>query len=188
MTSRDKAHELTYEQVSQVLDKNLRTELDRLLIPDLELGSTPLSWLRRPARGYGADDILKVLDKLDVVYEWSIDDWQMTQLPPGHIHHLVQIARRSSNQALQLKVAEQRYPLLMAFMSDARERLTDEVLDLYDQRLVQTERSARQDLQTHRLKISEALQKVAWYFGKTTPIILNEDEVADSDRCASHHF
>ena len=40
---------------------------------------------------------------------------------------------------------------------------------------------ARQDLQAHRLKISEALQKVAWYFGKTTPIILNEDEVADSD-------
>lgn len=181
LTSRDKAHELTYEQVSQVLDKSLRTELDGLLLPNLELGSTPLSWLRRPARGYGADDILKVLDKLDVVYEWSIDDWQMTQLPPGRIHHMVQIARRSSNQALQLKVAEQRYPLLMAFMADARERLTDEVLDLYDQRLVQTERSARQDLQAHRLKISEALQKVAWYFGKTTPIILNEDDVADSD-------
>ena len=25
------------------------------------------------------NDILKVLDKLDVVYEWSIDDWQLTQ-------------------------------------------------------------------------------------------------------------
>jgi hypothetical protein len=32
---------------------------------------------------------------------------------------------------------------------------------MYDQRLVQTERDARQDLQAHRLKISEALQKVA---------------------------
>jgi TnpA family transposase len=181
LTSRDKAHELTYEQVSQVLDKDVETKLDGLLVPNLELGLIPLSWLRRSARGYSADDIVKVLDKLDVVYEWSIDDWQLTKLPPGRIHHLVQIARRSSNQALQLKAAQQKYPLLMTFIADARERLTDEVLDLYDQRLVQTERDARQDLQAHRLEISEALQKVAWYFGKTAPIILNEEEVADSD-------
>ncbi|MBA3789574.1 Tn3 family transposase [Patescibacteria group bacterium] len=181
LTSRDKAHELTYKQVSQALDETLIAELDKLLEPNLELGSTPLSWLRRPARGYGANDIVKVLDKLGVVYEWSIDDWQLTNLPPGRSHHLVQIACRSSNQALQLKEGQQKYPLLMAFMADARERLTDEVLDLYDQRLMQTERSARQDLQAHRLKISQALQKVAWYFGKTTPIILNEAEVADSD-------
>lgn len=181
LMSRDKAHELTYEQVSKILDKTLMTDLDKLLEPDLELGLTPLSWLRRPARGYGANDIVKVLDKLDVAYDWSIDDWQLTNLPPGRIHHLVQIARRSSNQALQLKASQQKYPLLMAFIADASEQLTDEVLDLYDQRLVQTERSARQDLQAHRLKISDALQKVAWYFGKTTPIILNEEEVADSN-------
>ena len=181
LTSRDKAHELTYEQVVQTLDEILMDALDELLEPNLDLGSTPLSWLRRPARGYGANEIVKVLDKLDVVYDWSIDDWQLTNLPPGRIHHLVQIARRSSNQALQLKDSQQKYPLLMAFMADSRERLTDEVLDLYDQRLVQTERDARQDLQAHRLKINEAFQKVAWYFGTTTPIILNEEEVADVD-------
>jgi TnpA family transposase len=92
LISRDKAHELTYEQVSQVLDKKLKAELDGLLVPDLDLGLTSLSWLRRPARGYGADDIVKVLDKLDVVYEWPIDDWQLTKLPPGRIHHLVQLS------------------------------------------------------------------------------------------------
>lgn len=181
LASRDHAHQLTYEQVVEVLDPDLENQLDQLLNPNLELGNTPLSWLRLPARGDGANDISQVLDKIDDVYEWSIDEWQLTKLPPGRILHLVQIARRSSNQALRRKAERERYPLLMAFMADARERLTDEVLDLYDQRLVQTERGARQDLQAHRLKISEALQKVAWYFGKTTPIILNEEEVADSD-------
>ena len=179
--SRDDAHQRTYNQVAEVLDAELEKRLDQLLQPNLEIGNTPLTWLRLAARAYSANDINQVLDKIDMVYQWSINEWQLAKLPPGRILHLVQIARRSSNQALQRKAESERYPLLMVFMADEYERLTDEVLDLYDQRLVQTERNARQDLQAHRLKISEALQKVAGYFGKTTPIILNEDEVADND-------
>ena len=181
LVSRDHAHQLTYEQVVEVLDQDLENQLDQLLNPNLELGVTPLSWLRLPARGYGSNDIAQVLDKIDYVYQWSIDEWQLTKLPPARILYLVQIARRSSNQALQRKAEQECYPLLMAFMADNRERLTDEVLDLYDQRIMQTERDARQALQTHRLKISQALQKIAWYFGKTTSILLDEEEVADID-------
>ena len=179
LNSRERAHQLTYERIAQSLDTDLEKKLDQLLAPNPEIGSTPLSWLRRPAQGYRATDILQNLEKLDFVYQWAIDEWQLTQLPPARIRHLVQIARRSSNQALELKDEQERYPLLMAFMADSRERLTDEVLDLYDQRIVQIERDAGRDLQAHRLRISEALQRVAWCFGKMTPVVLNEEEVED---------
>ena len=165
LVSRDHAHQLTYDHVAEILDLDLENRLNQLLNPNLEIGNTPLTWLRLAARGYSAKDINQVLDKIDMLYQWSIDEQQLTKLPPGRILHLLQIARRSSNQALQRKSERERYPLLIAFVADARERLTDEILDLYDQRLVQTERDARQDLQAHRLKISDALQKVAWYFG-----------------------
>jgi len=179
MSSRDGAHQLTYERIAQSLDTDLEKKLDQLLAPNPEIGSTPLSWLRRPAQEYRATDILQDLQKLDLVYRWAIDGWQLTRLPPARIQHLVQIARRSSNQALELKDEQERYPLLMAFMADSRERLTDEVLDLYDQRIVQIERDAGRDLQAHRLRISEALQRVAWCFGKMTPVVLNKEEVED---------
>jgi TnpA family transposase len=180
LNSRDRAHQLTYERIAQALNTDLEKRLDQLLIPASAIGSTPLTWLRCPAQGYRATDILQDLQKLDFICKWPIDEWQLTRLPPARIRHLVQIARRSSNQALELKDEQERYPLLMAFMADSRERLTDEVLDLYDQRLAQTERDARRDLQDHRLKISETLQRVAWHFGKITPVILNE-EVEDAD-------
>lgn len=177
--SRQTAHELTYERIAQSLNPELKRQLDHLLQPDLERGVTPLSWLRRPARGYGSKDILQDLEKLQFVQAWSIDDWQLSHLPPSRIKHLVQIARRSSNQAIQRKSEQQRYPLLMAFLADAREYLTDEILDLFDHRITQTERDARRDLETHRLQMSEALQRTAWYFGQIAPVLLNDD-IADA--------
>lgn len=176
--ARQKAHEMTYERLAAVLDTDLRARLDALLQPAAPHGHTPLSWLRRPARGYSASDILATLSKLAFAQEWSIDDWQLTTLPPARVHHLVQIARRSSNQAVQRKSPRQRYPLLMAFLADTRERLTDEVLDLYDHRIAQTERGARRDLEMHRLRLGEALQRTAWYLGKIAPVIL-DDELPD---------
>jgi len=175
LDSRQTAHELTYDMIAQWLNHALETKLDRLLQPDIERGVTPLSWLRRPARGYGSKDILQDLEKLQFVLEWSIEEWQLTHLPPSRIKHLVQIARRSSNQAIQRKSGQQRYPLLMIFLADTRERLTDEILDLYDHRIAQTERDARRDLEVHRLQLSEALQKTAWYMGQIGSVLLNEN-------------
>lgn len=174
LASRQTAHTLTYEHMVQSLHPDLETRLDHLLQPDLQRGVTPLSWLRRPALGYGAKDILQALEKLQFIQTWAIDDWPLTRLPPARIQHLVQMARRSSNQALQRKPELQRYPLLMAFVADARAHLTDEILDLYDQRIAQTERDARRDWEAHRLRVSDALQRTAWYFGQIVPTLLDE--------------
>jgi TnpA family transposase len=178
LEARQRAHELTYTWIAESLNAALEANLDALLLPDMERGITPLSWLRRPARGDRATDILEDLEKLQAVQVWAIDDWALTHLPPARVKHLVQIARRSSNQALQQKAAQQRYPLLMAFLTDIRERLTDEILDLYDSRMAQTERDARRDLEVQRLLLTESLQRSAWYVEKMGSILLNET-VAD---------
>ena len=179
VSARQRADERTYQLLAATLDAATYQQLDTLLQPDTTRGTTLLSWLRRPARGHNADDLLDALAKLQTVRAWGIDDWNLAVVPPARIQHLAQIARHSSNQALQRKAPQQRYPTLMAFLADARERLTDEILDLYDHRLAQTLRDARNDLRAHHLHLTDALQKQVWVLGQIANIVL-DDAIPDS--------
>jgi TnpA family transposase len=66
VTARQRAVELTYQALEDALDDSLRSALDQLLQPRLPQGTTPWSWLSRPARGYNADDILDALGSVDI--------------------------------------------------------------------------------------------------------------------------
>lgn len=178
-TARQQADKETYRRLSTSLNKASRQKLDTLLQPDSTSGETPLVWLRRPARGYSADDILESIAKLVMTQTWEIDAWQLTHIPRARVQHLAQIARHSSNQALQRRTAYQRYPMLMAFLADAREKLTDEILDLYDNRIAQGQRDAKIDFRDYRLQHSEALEQQVWYFSRIASVIL-DGEVTDA--------
>jgi len=178
--ARQIAHQMTYQQIAGMLSPDLKAQLDTLLNPDPDRGLSPLVWLRRPARGDGAADIREVLSKCQHLGQWPIDEWVLQRLPPGRVKHLVQVARRSSNQALQRRSHQQRYPLLMAFLVDTRQRLTDEVLDLYDSRMAQTERDARRDLAEYRLELSEHMIRASGYMAQIGQVLLDGD-VDDSD-------
>jgi len=181
--ARGQAHEITYAHLAANLDDDLRQQLDQLLEPDPERGNlTPLSWLRRAARSNSADHILETLSKLTAVQDWDIDTWGLADLPPARTQYLVGIARRSSNQALQRKIGQQRYPILMAFLADARQQLTDEALDLFDSRLAETERSARRELKAYQVEMSETLQRMLWTLSKVTKVVLDDDVADDAVR------
>ena len=174
-TARQQADQETYRRCSTSLNNASRQKLDTLLQPDPASGETPLIWLRRPARGYSADDILEAIAKLVMTQTWEIDTWQLTPIPRARLQHLAQMARHSSNQALQRRAAYQRYPILMAFLADAREKLTDEILDLYDHRIAQGQRDAKMDCRADRLQRSEAVEQQVWYFSRIARVILNDD-------------
>ena len=176
--ARQQADEETYRLLATSLDQAARQKLDTLLQPDPSSGETPLVWLRRPARGSRADDILESISKLVMSQTWDIDTWTITALSPARLKHLAQIARHSSNQALQRRAAYQRYPILMAFLAETRERLTDEILDLYDNRIAQGQRDAKIDLRNYRLQRSDALEQQVWYFNRIASVIL-DDEIED---------
>lgn len=179
MRARAEADALTYRILGQPLEQSECEQLDQLLEPDLDLnGRTPLTWLRRPATGYAAEDILDTLAKLHRVETWAIDTWPISALPPSRIQYLSQLARRSSNQALQRKPAQKRYPILVAFLADAREHLTDELLDLFDHRIAKTYRDAKRELKEHQLELTQSLQEKVWHFHRIARVVLDA-EVAD---------
>ena len=182
VSARQQADERTYLLLAATLDADTRQQLDALLQPDATRGYTPLSWLGRPSRDHNADNLLDALAKLQTVRAWAIDDWNLAAVPPARIQHLAQIARRSSNQALQRKVPQRRYPTLMAFLADARERLTDEILDLYDHRIAQTFRDAKNDLRDHQLQLTDSLQKQDWVLGQIASVVLDDAVAAHQVR------
>jgi len=179
ISARQIADEYSYQVLAASLNESTRQSLDKLLVSDTVRGESLLNWLRRPAQGYNAENILDALAKLERLQAWALDSWAIQQLPPARIAHLAQLAQHSSAQALASKVPQQRYPILMAFLAENRKRLTDELLDLYDNRIAEGLRDAKNALKMHRLKLSEALEQQVWYFGQIGKLILDE-EISDA--------
>jgi TnpA family transposase len=179
-TARQAADELSYSVLAAYLDETTRQSLDKLLSVDANRGESPLSWLRRAARGYNAEDILDAIAKLNSLEAWRLDAWDVQRLPPARLEHLAQLARHSSSQALVSKAPQQRYPILMAFLLEARKGLTDEILDLYDNRIAESLRDSKNELKAHRLQLSQNMERQVWYFGQIGTVVLDE-EVADPE-------
>ena len=179
MNARQTADEYSYLILAASLDESSRQSLDKLLVPDAVRGESLLNWLRRPARGYNAEDILDALAKLESLQTWEIDSWAIQRLPPARIEHLAQLAQHSNAQALESKAPQQRYPILMAFMAESRKNLTDEILDLYDNRIAEGLRDAKNALKEHRLKLSAELEQQVWYFEQMAKLVMDE-KVSDA--------
>ena len=97
----------------------------------------------------------------------------MSSLSPNRLKFLAQIARRSTNQALQRMPERRRYPILVAFLYQTLVDLTDEALDLFDRCLADAYHRASRDLEdfaqacnlgpVRMARISDlTYQKLAW--------------------------
>ena len=64
-------------------------------------------------------------------------------LNPNRRRYLAQLARRSTNQALQRRPERVRYPALLAFCSEQLASVADEVVDLFDEVIATAHARAR---------------------------------------------
>jgi hypothetical protein len=108
----------------------LRDSLDAVLQPDIGTGRTPLSWLQVEATALTPRAILGEIAKLTYLRGLGADAWELTALTPNRRKLLARIGRRATNQALQRTPPERRHPILLAFLEQAVEEVTDEVVNL----------------------------------------------------------
>jgi TnpA family transposase len=177
--ARQRAQRETHRILAAFLRKEDLQRLDELLVAGTA-GMTTHAWLRRAARGYSADDILDALKKLTFIQTWPVDTWRTLSLPPSRLKHLGRLARRTTNQGLQRMPKERRYPILIAFLVQSRERIIDEVVELFDSCLAKAYRNSRQELKEHQLASYEIMHRLAGYFHDVTGVILDE-AVDDQD-------
>ena len=112
--------------------------------------------LIKGATSNAASAMLFCLDKLAFLREYKIDTWDLSLLTPNRLKFLSQIAKRSTNQALQRMPEEKRYPILLAFLSQSLIEITDETIEIFDRCLWDCYNGAKNDLEAFK-KVSEAL-------------------------------
>ena len=114
-------------------------------------GPDPLTWLRQGEVANTPTAILSALERRATLIGWGVDRWDLQALHTNRLKFLARLGKRLTNQALQRAPAERRYPTLVAFLRQALEETTDEVIDLFDRCLARASARAERKLEEFRL-------------------------------------
>jgi TnpA family transposase len=155
-TAREQAQKETFRQVGTLLTADRVAALDQLLLPDRRFGRTPLAWLRQGAVANTPPAILSGIEKLLYLCALEVDTWDLGALTPNRQKFLAQVGRKSTSQAWQRAPAQRRYPVLLAFLCQALEEITDETVDLFDACLAHAYNRAGHDLEEFRHQVARA--------------------------------
>jgi TnpA family transposase len=186
-SARDRTGLETYRRLEPLLVPELRNVLDGLLVADGTRKGTQLSWLRQGADENSAKAILAELSKLERLREWGADGWDMAGLSHNRLKSLAQLGARSTNQALQRAPEERRYPILLAFLRQTHEDISDEVIEMFDLILADFYRRAGNDLESLRKGAARATNELVRHFNTIGRILLDpdipDDRLRDAIRC-----
>jgi TnpA family transposase len=171
--ARARAQTETYRQLTPLLTADCKQWLDSLLQPDPIRGSTPLTWLRRAAIANSPRAILDNLDKLSFLRAAGVEDWSLEVLNPNRLKFLAHVARKSNAQTLQRALDERRYPILVAFLSQALAEVTDEVIEMFDRCLAEAYGRAGQDLEDFRKAMANATNEKVHLFRELAYTVLD---------------
>ncbi|MBV8556918.1 MAG: Tn3 family transposase, partial [Planctomycetaceae bacterium] len=178
--ARQRAQQETYRRLAPVLTGDCKARLDGLLTIDAATGRSGLAWLQQSVASSTPPMVLVTLEKRALCRRWGVDRWDVSSLSPNRLQFLAQIARRSTNQALQRMPERRRYPILVAFLYQTLIDLTDEALDLFDRCLADAYHRARRDLEDFRLSVAASTNEKVRLFREIGLVVL-DPEVRDAD-------
>ena len=101
------------------------------------------------------ESILETIEKLKFLQELGVDQWDLSSLNPNRQKFLAQVGRKSTNQALQRIAPQRRYPILLTFLYQSLQDITDELIDLFDRCLPDRYKNAKRDNQAFRVAIAK---------------------------------
>jgi TnpA family transposase len=174
-TARSQAQEETFKRVSRLLTSEHRTLLDSLLVSDEMTRRTRHSWLSKGATSNTASAMLFCLDKLAFLRDQNVDTWDMSALTPNRLKFLAQIAKRSTNQALQRMPEERRYPILLAFLNQSLIEITDETIEIYDRCLWDCYNGAKNDLEAFKKEVYKSSNEKVRLLQEMGKLVLDPD-------------
>ncbi len=187
-SARDRTGPETYHRLEPLLIPELREVLDGLLVADGTRKGTQLSWLRQGAGENSAKAILAELSKLERLREWGADGWDMAGLNHNRLKFLAQLGSRSTNQALGRAPEERRYPILVAFLRQTHEDISDEVIEMFDLILADFYRRAGNDLESFRKGAARATNELVRHFNTIGRILLDPEIPDDRLRDAIRRY
>jgi TnpA family transposase len=142
-TARKHARKQTWQLLEPVLTGYLRAGLDGMLVPDPELGRTPLAWLGDGPVSSTPAAVKAELEKLAYLRGMDAHGLDLSVLPAERQRFLAAMGRRLTAQNLARRDDDQKYPILLNLAAQSAVDVLDEVLLLFDQALSRRESAAR---------------------------------------------
>ena len=155
--ARQQAQEVTYQKLQCLLTEKCCTFLDSLLEVDASLGTTRLWWLQQAPTDNNLGQMLTTLAKIAFLQDHGIAQWELSGLSPNRVKLLAKFGAKATNQYLQRANEVRRYPILVAFLSQALYTFTDALIEMFDQRLWDLYSKAKRQFETDRLKATKSI-------------------------------
>ena len=178
-TARNQAQQVTYQTLQPLLTPERQAFLDRLLEIESSLGKTQLAWFQRTPTSHNLKQLLETLSKIAFLHKHGIAEWDLSQLNANRINHLAKVGARATNQYLQRAPAIRRYPILMAFLKQSLYNLTDDFIEMFDQRLWELYRQAKRKFEQERPQATQSINEKLTTLNKIGKILL-DPEVEDA--------
>jgi len=170
---RSQAQQQLFARTKKLLTKRRRRLLDSILLPDETRGPTPLYWLSRAETSPSARSVNNAIRRLRFLRENGVHTWDVSTLSSNRLKLLARLARRYSNQALQRMPERRRYPILIGFLVQAHQEITDEIVELYDEALAQANRRAKKKLVDFRGSVARSTNEKLQLFQDIVALILD---------------
>lgn len=174
-TARYQALEATYQILQPLLTKECCLFLDGLLEVDETLEITRLRWLQRTPTANNLGQILATLDKIAFLKRQDIADWDLSRLNPNRAKFLAKIGARATNQYLQRANQVRRYPILIAFLKQSLYNFTDDLIEMFDQRLWELYNQAKREFEKDRLKATKNINEKLKTLRDLGQVLLDSD-------------
>jgi TnpA family transposase len=172
-TARSQVQQETFNRLTPLLNPERQTFLDQLLVSSEMTHRTLLSWLVAGTTSNSAPAILTSLKKLAFLREHGIENFELSALNPNRLRFLTQLARKSTNQALQRMPEKRRYVILLAFLYQSFADITDEAIETYDRCLADCLAGARLDVEALRKRHAQAINEKVVLLGELGKFVLD---------------
>jgi hypothetical protein len=137
-----------------------------------------LAWLQRTPTHHNLTQLLTTLDKIAYLQEKGIAQWDLSMLNANRMKQLAKVGERATNQYMQRSPSLRRYPILIAFLKQSLYTLTDDFIEMFDQRLWELYKESKREFQQDRLNATQSINQKLETLSQIGEILL-DPEVED---------
>jgi hypothetical protein len=162
-----------HRRVTPLLTPGLQDGLDELLTVVAGATAAPVKQLAQETRSVGR--IGESIEKLELLRALQAEDWDLEMIPANRRRMLAQYVRHATSQAIGRRDAGFRHPALLAFCAEAAARVTDEIVDLFDDGVGIQHAKARRALVKLKLDVADSANASVVLLGELLEILLDPE-------------
>lgn len=171
--ARSDGEQEVHRRVGPVLTPELERALDQLLVVGTAATAAPVKQLAHETRSVGR--IGESIAKLELLRSLHAEQWDLAAIPANRRRMLAQYVRHATSQAIGRRDPVFRHPALLAFCAEAAARITDEIVDLFDDGIGLQHAKARGALVKLKLAVADSANASVVLLGELLEILLDPE-------------